>query len=81
MFFEGCDIFLLPASKRPADHTPYRIELWISRAKPIVASSVASSVAIQPSTASTLPNYLAQHLFLMPLIHQFQLRPRHSEND
>jgi hypothetical protein len=34
------DIFFLPVDERLSDHHPDRIELWISRAKPVVATSI-----------------------------------------
>jgi hypothetical protein len=42
------DIFSLPAEERLTTHHPARIELWISRAKPIVAISIReASMAIK----------------------------------
>jgi hypothetical protein len=42
------DIFFLPVDDRLTTHHPARIELWISRAKPIVASSIRdASTAIK----------------------------------
>jgi hypothetical protein len=34
------DIFFLPVEQRLAHHHPDRIELWISRVKPVVATSI-----------------------------------------
>jgi hypothetical protein len=41
------DIFELPAETRLRDHGPDRIELWIRRAKPIVAISIKEAKKYQ----------------------------------
>jgi hypothetical protein len=40
MLAADCDIFFMPVAERLAAHHPDGIELWISQAKPVVATSI-----------------------------------------
>jgi hypothetical protein len=55
------DIFDLPAATRIRDHGPDRIELWIRRAKPIVAISIKEATKKIKTTFHSIANFFSRH--------------------
>jgi hypothetical protein len=54
------DIFDLPAASRIRDHGPDRIELWIRRAKPIVAISIKEATKKIETTFHSIENFFSR---------------------
>ena len=54
------DIFLLPAEERLRNHKPPRIELWVARAKPIVATSIRDATTAIKRTFKSIAGFFSR---------------------